>query len=115
MPIATALENKAKAGVTVHMVLEDSTDSEQTTAVSALQAAGGTVVGYASSGSGLDIHAKAIVVDGKTAYIGSENLSGGSLGYNRELGVIFNEASAVSTVASTIATDFNNGSTYSSQ
>jgi phosphatidylserine/phosphatidylglycerophosphate/cardiolipin synthase-like enzyme len=113
--IATALENKAKAGVTVHMVLEDSTDSEQTTAVSALQAAGGSVVGYASSGSGLDIHAKAIVVDGKTAYIGSENLSGGSLGYNRELGVIFNQASAVSTVASTIATDFTNGSTYSSQ
>jgi phosphatidylserine/phosphatidylglycerophosphate/cardiolipin synthase-like enzyme len=113
--IATALENKAKAGVTVHMVLEDSTDSEQTTAVTALQSAGGKVVGYASSGTGLDIHAKAIVVDGTTAYVGSENLSGGSLGYNRELGVIFNEASEVAKVASTIATDFTNGGTYSSQ
>jgi cardiolipin synthase A/B len=110
--VATALVTKAKAGVTVHVVLEDSTDSEQSTAVSALQAAGGKVVGYAYSDTGLDIHAKAIVVDGARAYVGSENLSGGSLGYNRELGVYFTDPTQVGKVATTIASDFSGGSTY---
>jgi cardiolipin synthase len=109
-----ALVAKAKAGVVVHVVLEDSSNSEQTTAVSALQAAGGKVVGYPCGGSGLDIHAKAIVADGARAYVGSENFSGGSLGYNRELGVYFTEASEVAKVASTIASDYAGGSTYSS-
>lgn len=116
MKIASALVAKAQAGVTVHMVLETSTESSQSTAVSALQAAGGLVVGYtyngSSSSSALDIHAKSIVVDGATAYVGSENLSGGSLGYNRELGVIFSEASEVAKVSAAIATDFSGGTTY---
>jgi cardiolipin synthase A/B len=110
--IAKALEAKAQAGVTVHMVLEDSTDSDQSTAVSALQSAGGKVVGYVYSSTALDIHAKAIVVDGARAYIGSENLSGGSLGYNRELGVYFTDPTQVAKVATTIASDFAGGSTY---
>jgi phosphatidylserine/phosphatidylglycerophosphate/cardiolipin synthase-like enzyme len=113
--IANALVARAKAGVAVRMVLEDSTNTSQASAVSALQAAGGQVVGYAYGSSSLDIHAKAIVVDGTTAFVGSENLSGGSLGYNRELGVIFDEPSAVSAVATTIAADFTGGSAYSSK
>jgi cardiolipin synthase len=112
--VFSALTAKAKAGVTVHVVLEDSSDSEQTTAVSALEAAGGKVVGYSCSGKGLDIHAKALVADGARAYVGSENFSGGSLGYNRELGIIFTEASEVAKVYSTIQSDFAAGSTYSS-
>jgi cardiolipin synthase A/B len=112
--VFNALAAKAKAGVSVHLVLEDSSESEQTTAVTALQAAGGQVVGYACSESGLDIHAKALVVDGTSAYVGSENFSGGSLGYNRELGVYFTEASAVAPVYTTIQKDFAAGSTYSS-
>ena len=62
--------------------------------------------------AGLDIHAKAVVVDGARAYVGSENFTGGSLGYNRELGVIFSQASEVEKVQSTIATDFTAGSAY---
>jgi cardiolipin synthase A/B len=113
--IATALQNKAKAGVAVHMTLEDSTDTTQASAVAALQNATGKVVGYAYTSTGLDIHAKAVVVDAKTAFIGSENLSGGSLGYNRELGVIFDTPSEVAKVYTTITSDFAGGSTYSSQ
>jgi len=111
--VYNALAAKAQAHIPVHLVLEDSTDSEQTTAVASLQAAGGVVVGYSCSGS-LDIHAKAIVVDGARAYVGSENFSGGSLGYNRELGVYFTEASEVAKVESTIQGDFAGGATYSS-
>jgi phosphatidylserine/phosphatidylglycerophosphate/cardiolipin synthase-like enzyme len=113
--IATALENKAHAGVAVHMVLEDSTDTTQASAVAALQSKGGMVVGYVYTTTGLDIHAKAIVVDGKTAFVGSENLSGGSLGYNRELGVVFNTPSEVAKLVTTIGADFSGGGAYSSQ
>jgi cardiolipin synthase A/B len=112
--VFNALAAKAKAGVAVHLVLEDSDESSQTSAVSALEAAGAKVVGYSCSGTGLDIHAKALVADGARAYVGSENFSGGSLGYNRELGVYFTEASEVTKVYSTIQADFAAGSTYSS-
>ncbi len=111
--VYNALAAKAQAHIPVHLVLEDSSNSEQTSAVASLQAAGGVVVGYACSAS-LDIHAKAIVVDGARAYVGSENFSGGSLGYNRELGVYFSQASEVAKVQSTIQSDFAAGSTYSS-
>ena len=43
------------------------------------------------------------------AFVGSENFSAGSLGYNRELGVIFDDASEVAKVKSTIDTDFGKG------
>jgi cardiolipin synthase A/B len=110
--IFDALTAKAKSGVTVRLVLEDSDESTQTTAVNDLIAAGGQVRGYAYGGNALDIHAKALVVDGTSAYVGSENFTGGSLGYNRELGVYFNEASQVTLVDTTIIGDFNAGSTY---
>jgi len=114
--IFAALVAKAKAGVKVKLVLEDSTEASQSTAVSDLTAAGAQVVGYVySGGSGLDIHAKAMVVDGASAYVGSENFTGGSLEYNRELGVYFTIASEVQKVDSTILADFAGGSTYSSQ
>jgi phosphatidylserine/phosphatidylglycerophosphate/cardiolipin synthase-like enzyme len=104
---------KAKASL-VHLVLEDSSEASQTSAVSAMQAAGAQVVGYSCSGNGLDIHAKAIVVDGARAYVGSENFTGGSLGYNRELGVYFTQASAVAPVYATIMKDLASGATYAS-
>lgn len=94
------------------MVLEDSTNTSQASAVSALQAAGGQVVGYVYSSTALDIHAKAIVADGTRAFVGWENLSGGSLGYNRELGVLFSDPAQVAKVSSTIASDFAGGSAY---
>jgi len=63
----------------------------------------------------LDIHAKAVVADGARAYVGSENFSGGSLGYNRELGVMFSDPAAVAAVGSSIARDFELGASYSSR
>lgn len=56
------------------------------------------------------IHAKAIVVDGKIAYVGSENFTRASLTANRELGIILTTKAAVSTVAKTFAADFASGS-----
>jgi phosphatidylserine/phosphatidylglycerophosphate/cardiolipin synthase-like enzyme len=57
----------------------------------------------------LYVHAKSIVADGKYAYVGSENFSGASLGYNRELGVLTDTASEVSKVETTTSSDFAGG------
>jgi phosphatidylserine/phosphatidylglycerophosphate/cardiolipin synthase-like enzyme len=81
-------------------------------------AGGKVVVTGPASGAGTKtdpyIHAKAIVIDcsGTTCargYIGSENFSAGSLGYNRELGVIFTQAPELAKVEAAISTDFAAG------
>jgi hypothetical protein len=42
--------------------------------------------------------------------VGSENFTAGSLGGNRELGVIFNAAAEVAKVKTAVNTDFTGGS-----
>ncbi len=90
----------------VRVVLSDVTmTSSGQAAFSEVEGAGGKFVTVSSP----YVHAKAIVVDGKTAFVGSENLSTGSLQYNRELGVIFTVASQVQKVSTTIGSDFAKG------
>jgi phosphatidylserine/phosphatidylglycerophosphate/cardiolipin synthase-like enzyme len=62
-----------------------------------------------STPTDLYIHAKAIVVDGTTAWIGSENFTTGSLKYNREVGVIFTTPSEVAKVQAAIQSDVASG------
>ena len=50
-----------------------------------------------------------MVVDGVHAYVGSANFTAGSLGNDRELGILTDTASEVAKVSSTIAADFNAG------
>lgn len=54
----------------------------------------------------LYIHAKAIVADRRIAFVGSQNLSTQSLGYNRELGIAFSARPLVRALARTLSTDF---------
>lgn len=54
----------------------------------------------------LAVHVKAIVVDGKAAYAGSENLSWTSLTKNREVGVIVTEAANAATMQATFEKDW---------
>jgi phosphatidylserine/phosphatidylglycerophosphate/cardiolipin synthase-like enzyme len=110
--VVNAVASAATRGVTVHVVIANNTPNA--TAVSRVKSAGAhVVVTGPTSGNGTStnpyIHAKAIVVDGKTAFVGSENFSGGSLGYNRELGVIFAAQSEVTKVKTAIDTDFGKG------
>ncbi|MCX5747449.1 MAG: phospholipase D-like domain-containing protein [Proteobacteria bacterium] len=53
--------------------------------------------GYFTVGALGRAHTAAIVVDGARAFIGSENFTANSLGYNREVGVLFQTASEVGT------------------
>jgi phosphatidylserine/phosphatidylglycerophosphate/cardiolipin synthase-like enzyme len=100
--VLSALSAAGDRGIKVRVVLAD---AQSTTASAALKQHGVKLVTYSS----LYVHAKSIVVDSKYAYVGSENFSGGSLGYNRELGVVTDAASEVSKVESTTSSDFAGG------
>jgi phosphatidylserine/phosphatidylglycerophosphate/cardiolipin synthase-like enzyme len=57
----------------------------------------------------LYMHAKMYLVDGKKAFVGSENDSATSLNSNRELGIIFDETNPLTVIAATFEKDFAAG------
>jgi phosphatidylserine/phosphatidylglycerophosphate/cardiolipin synthase-like enzyme len=105
--VVNAIVARAKAGVAVRVVLE--TPSDYASEVSAVKAAGGTVVGY-SDPNGFYIHAKAMVADyglsTQQVEAGSMNLSTNSLTKNRELGLILTGTGVAQSVATTVETTF---------
>jgi cardiolipin synthase len=56
-----------------------------------------------------DVHAKAIVVDGVRAYVGSVNLTAASMDKNREVGLITETAAVLDRLKATIEADFAKG------
>jgi phosphatidylserine/phosphatidylglycerophosphate/cardiolipin synthase-like enzyme len=105
--VVDAIEARAKAGVTVRVVLE--TPSDYSSEVSAIKSAGATVVGY-SDPNGFYIHAKAMVADyglsTQQVEAGSMNISSNSLSNNRELGIILTGTGVAQSVADTVETTF---------
>ncbi|MER5545892.1 phospholipase D-like domain-containing protein [Streptomyces sp. NPDC002589] len=105
--VVNAIVARAKAGVKVRVVLEN--PSSYSSEVSAIKAAGGTVVGY-SDPSGFYIHAKAMVADyglsTQEVEAGSMNISSNSLSNNRELGIILTGTGVAQPAAQTIETTF---------
>ena len=88
-PIIAALQSAARRGVQVEVVMTES--SEWDSALNSLLQAGVHVRTYAYDAP-LYIHAKAISVDGRRVFVGSENFSTESLDYNRELGIVTGSA-----------------------
>ncbi len=104
-----ALVARLAANVEVRIVLADGTPSPaQQTAMNTLKSKNAKIVTLSTP----YVHAKAMVVDGARAYVGSENFTASSLSNNRELGVIFNSAPEVNKVGSTIAADFAAGTAF---
>jgi cardiolipin synthase A/B len=104
--IVSALTTAAHAGVTVRIVLSNDTrDSTENSALTKLTSAGVHVVQLATP----YVHAKSMVVDGTTAYVGSENFTYDSLEDNRELGVIFAIPTEVAKITAATSQDFANG------
>ena len=95
--VEDALEADARRGVSVEVLMTE--DSSWDSALNKLKAAGVHVKLYPYSYNGLYIHAKALIVDGTTAYVGSINYSTASLVYNRELGLISSNLAVVKPVA----------------
>jgi phosphatidylserine/phosphatidylglycerophosphate/cardiolipin synthase-like enzyme len=102
---AIILAHQAK--VTVRVVIDGAnagTPSQQE-AVAKLKAASVPIVAVSDP----NIHAKAIVVDGTRAYVGSQNFTANSLLNNREIGVITDATVEVAKVRDAIAKDFAAG------
>jgi phosphatidylserine/phosphatidylglycerophosphate/cardiolipin synthase-like enzyme len=108
-PIETALENAAKRGVTVDVVMTNSSD--WAAAFSKLKTSGVNIHVFEASAREY-IHAKMILVDGNKAFLGSENFSSGSLSHNRELGVVTNDPAILSSLTATFANDYAAASSY---
>lgn len=54
----------------------------------------------------LYMHAKIMIIDGKTAFVGSENISTQSLDKNRELGIIISDNNVITTLQQTFQKDW---------
>jgi phosphatidylserine/phosphatidylglycerophosphate/cardiolipin synthase-like enzyme len=98
-----ALAARKAAGVDVRVLLADPGWITANTDAAAFLAAHDIP---ARSMKSLGVHVKAIVVDGATAYAGSENLSWTSLTKNREVGLLVTEADNVSTMSATFEKDW---------
>jgi phosphatidylserine/phosphatidylglycerophosphate/cardiolipin synthase-like enzyme len=118
--VVAAVAAAAHRGVATRVILANTSPvASQTTAIATVKAAGAKVV-IAGGTSGKStaahpyIHAKAITVDctGTTCargFLGSENFSEGSLGYNRELGIVIDDPTQLAKVEAAIDTDFSSG------
>jgi cardiolipin synthase A/B len=113
--ITDALVAAAHRGVDVKVVM--TAESEWDTAFNALVKAGVHVRLYADSDKVLYIHAKAVVADGggsdQQVFVGSENFSKASLGYNRELGLRTANKEVISVIGATLVADYAGAKAYS--
>jgi len=99
-----ALAVAARRGARVRLILPAPNGVDRDAAgIAAITRAGARVY----RAGGLYIHAKAIIVDGRRAFVGSQNFSPASLDHNRELGVIINDRDAIATLEQTFASDWN--------
>jgi len=80
----------------------------QLASLAALAAAGVQVhvSGPAESTERPYMHARAAVIDGKSAYLGSITLSPDSIAFNREMGLILHESEVVGKLADQFESDF---------
>lgn len=112
-PIVSALAAAAGRGVTVKIVAEYS--SSYADEYDTLAAAGAGIVTYGTSDA-LYIHAKAVVADYGTGaakvFVGSENFTSTSLNSNRELGLIITNSAIITSVHTTLLSDYAAGTAW---
>jgi phosphatidylserine/phosphatidylglycerophosphate/cardiolipin synthase-like enzyme len=102
--VVDAIVRAQKAGVAVRLVIDGETVNTdgQDAAIAKLKAGGVSVHAY----KGLDIHAKAIVVDGTRTFVGSQNMTPTALDHNREVGVLTDSKTEAKKVSDVIAGDY---------
>jgi cardiolipin synthase A/B len=101
--VTSALAATARRGVDVKVVMTASSDWDS--AFKKLADAGVHVRTQKQDAS-LYIHAKMILVDGRRAFLGSQNFSAGSLDDNRELGIILDTGAIIESLEGTFAGDY---------
>jgi len=99
------LVNAVQRGVKVEVILPAPSGSESDSnskGIATIKQGGVSV----REDSKLYMHAKIFVVDGKEAFVGSQNISTQSLDKNREVGIIVADASVLNTLQQTFAKDW---------
>jgi phosphatidylserine/phosphatidylglycerophosphate/cardiolipin synthase-like enzyme len=108
--IVSALKAAGRRGVVVHVTM---TANPMWTAVwTGLTRNRVEVATYPATATALYIHAKAMVADDTTAFVGSQNFSSDGLAHNRELGLITSDPGVVGPLAQTMAADFAGGTRF---
>lgn len=102
--VEQALVLAAHRGVRVRLDMTYATNWKPE--LTALARGGAEVRTYASSSKIRYIHAKAIIVDGARAFVGSQNFSNGSLSSNRELGIILMAPGVIHSLESVFESDW---------
>ncbi len=107
--VRKAVANRKKAGVDVRVLVADPAWVDTNNEAAAFLKAEGIPIRYLVAPA---VHTKDIVVDGKTAYLGSINLSMTSISQNREVGLIFSDASEVSKLTGAFEKDWATASSF---
>ena len=103
--IEQAIANAAQHGVHVEVILpapSGSSGDSNSQGISVIKQGGVQV----REDPRLYMHAKIIVVDGRIAFVGSENISTQSLDQNRELGIIVSDSGVLNTLQQTFQRDW---------
>lgn len=106
--ITNALENDAKRGVKVNIIMTYQTSDKN--AFAELKNAGANL--HLFHGEKFYIHAKMILSDNTNAFLGSENFSYTSLYKNRELGIFISDPIIINSLYKTFYIDWNNAKQY---
>jgi cardiolipin synthase A/B len=107
--IITALTNAVKSGVAVKIIM-----TYQTAWKNAFQELknSGAELHLFHGEKGLYIHAKMILADQTSAFLGSENFSYGSLDQNRELGIFISNPAILNSLFQTFSKDWQNAKPF---
>lgn len=103
--IEQALANAAQRGVQVAVILpaaQSASGDSNSQGIAAIKQGGVQV----REDPQLYMHAKIIIVDGRIAFVGSENISTQSLDQNRELGIIISDSSVLNKLQTTFQSDW---------
>jgi phosphatidylserine/phosphatidylglycerophosphate/cardiolipin synthase-like enzyme len=107
--VSMAVAARAAAGVAVRVILADPAWVKANHDAAAFLAMSRIPVKYLRSPA---VHVKSILVDGRRAYLGSENLSHVSLSRNREIGLIASEKAVLETMSATFADDWARATSF---
>ena len=105
--VREAVVARKNAGVAVRAILADPSWIDTNTEAAQFLKTNGIEARYAPH-----VHVKAVVVDGTTAYVGSENISWTLLAKNREVGLLVTEPSNISTIKGTFEKDWTTATPF---
>ena len=104
--IVAAVKQRKAAGVDVRVLLPDPNWIPDAVGMAQDLAGAGVPVKYFRA---YDLHAKLIIADDATAFVGSENMTWTSLNKNREVGVFVTEEAARQVIVNQFETDWSRG------